>query len=124
MNDEYRELLKEALRREAQRKNYNEKSYNSPSFKELSEEEINSIHEKGLITPQEAVEEWESFDLCAPGNSGFNERCHEFNNCHDCLVDYANLKDEYTSMFDVFEEDIGFHAIDDETKKELVRVKK
>ena len=124
MNDEYKNLLKEAFKEEAQRKSYDAKTYVSPKLKELSEEEIILIHENGFITPQEMVDEWESFDLCAPGDSGFNERCHEFKNCHDCLVDYANKYDKYVSIFELSKEDDGFHAIDDEFKKELLRVKK
>ena len=42
-------------------------------------------------------------DLCAPGDYAGNAawRCKKFrHNCHDCLVDYANKRDEYTSFKD------------------------
>lgn len=69
-----------------------------PQFKHLSEEQIQDIHSRGKLTPEEAVKEWESFDLCTPGDSmsRAKNRCKKFeHNCHDCLVDYANGKDEY-----------------------------
>lgn len=77
-------------------------NYVKPEFKPLTEEEIYDIHNKGKITPEEMVKEWEGFDLCAPGDAigSASWRCRKFNNCHDCLVDYANLHDEYFSFFD------------------------
>lgn len=71
---------------------------NPPKLKPLSEEQIREIHSHGMITPEEQVREWESFDLCAPGDAigSAANRCKKFkNNCHECLIDYASGKDEY-----------------------------
>ena len=75
-----------------------DENYIKPEFKKLTKEEVNDIHKRGKITPEEMVSEWEDFCLCAPGNSWFNERCNKFRTCHDCLVAYAN-EDEYYSIF-------------------------
>ncbi len=79
-----------------------EEAYIKPEFKPLTEEQIKVIHSKGKITPAEKVEEWESMDLCAPGDAigSVAFRCRKFGCCHDCLVDYASNTDEYTSLFD------------------------
>lgn len=64
----------------------------------LSEEQIREIHSRGMITPAEKVKEWESFDLCAPGDAigSTANRCKKFkHHCHECLIDYASEKDEY-----------------------------
>lgn len=82
---------------------YEKPKYIKPKLKELSEEEIEEIHSKGLITPAEKVKEWEDLDLCAPGDfvGSAAWRCKKFHhNCHDCLVDYANGNDEYISFYD------------------------
>lgn len=71
---------------------------NPPKLKPLSEEQIREIHSRGMITPEEKVREWESFDLCAPGDAigSAANRCKKFGyNCHECLIDYASGKDEY-----------------------------
>ena len=55
-------------------------------------------YSRGMITPAEKVREWESFDLCAPGDAigSAANRCKKFGyNCHECLIDYASGKDEY-----------------------------
>lgn len=80
-------------------------NYVKPVFKELTAEQIADIHSRGKITPAEMVEEWEGFDLCAPGDAigSAGWRCRKFKCCHDCLVDYANERDEYTSIFDIME---------------------
>ena len=80
-----------------------ESGYVKPQFKELKQEQIKDIHARGKITPQEKVKEWEGMDLCAPGDAIGSAawRCRKFKNCHDCLVDYANERDEYTSFFDI-----------------------
>lgn len=72
-------------------------------FKVLTQEQIDDIHSRGKITPEEKVKEWEGMDLCAPGDAIGSAawRCKKFKNCHDCLVDYANQHDEYTSFFDI-----------------------
>lgn len=74
-----------------------------PTFKHLTQEQIDDIHARGKITPVEKVKEWEGMDLCAPGDAIGSTawRCRKFHhNCHDCLVDYANGHDEYTSFRD------------------------
>ena len=94
--DNVRPNLKEELK-------YEKPNYIKPKLKELSEEEIEEIHSKGLITPAEKVKEWEDLDLCAPGDAigSAGWRCKKFHhNCHDCLVDYANGNDEYVSFYD------------------------
>ena len=80
-----------------------ESGYVKPQFKELTQEQIKDIHARGKITPQEKVKEWEGMDLCAPGDAIGSAawRCRKFKNCHDCLVDYANEYDEYTSFKDI-----------------------
>ena len=74
----------------------------TPQFKVLTQEQIDAIHSRGKITPEEKVKEWEGLGLCAPGDAIGSAawRCRKFKNCHDCLVDYANEYDEYTSTFD------------------------
>ena len=81
-------------------------NYEKPKFKELTQEQIKDIHARGKITPQEKVKEWEGMDLCAPGDAIGSAawRCRKFKNCHDCLVDYANQNEEYTSLFDILKE--------------------
>lgn len=79
-----------------------ESNYEEPRLKELTEEQITDIHARGKITPAEKLKEWEGAGLCAPGDAIGSAawRCHKFKNCHDCLVDYANAQDEYTSFYD------------------------
>ena len=74
----------------------------TPQFKVLTQEQIDAIHSRGKITPEEKVKEWEGLGLCAPGDAIGSAawRCRKFKNCHDCLVDYANQHKEYTSFFD------------------------
>ena len=101
---ELKEMILESLRRELNRKNYKEEDYVKPELKPLTQQQIDDIHKRGKITPEEQVKEYETMGLCAPGNSGFNERCHNFANCHDCLVDYVKDQDEYTSIFELLKE--------------------
>lgn len=70
-------------------------------FKELTEKQTNNIHKRGYVTSQEIFSEWEALGLCAPCNSKGpkNKKCDEYNNCHDCLVHFANQKDEWISMY-------------------------
>ena len=78
--------------------------YNQPEFKQLSQDEIYHIHSKGKLTAQEWVKQWESLGVCAPGDHSGSAawRCEQFNNCHDCLVDYVNNceTDEFDSIYD------------------------
>lgn len=81
-----------------------ESGYVRPIFKHLTQEQIDDIHARGKITPTEKVKEWEGMDLCAPGDAIGSAvwRCRKFHHdCHDCLVDYANEYDEYTSIFEI-----------------------
>lgn len=80
-----------------------ESGYVRPTFKHLTQEQIDDIHARGKITPAEIVKEWEGMDLCAPGDAIGSAawRCEKFHNCHDCLVDYANEYDVYTSFADI-----------------------
>lgn len=68
--------------------------------KKLTQSQVDDIHKRGKITPTEKVEEWEKFDLCAPGNAivSAKNRCHTFSNCYECLLEYANEKEEYDSI--------------------------
>lgn len=54
--------------------------------------EIREIHAKGNITPWEKVVEWEQHEICAPASY---DRCARFNNCHECLVNYASENYDY-----------------------------
>lgn len=68
---------------------------------DLTQKQIDEIHSRGKITPLEKVEEWQSLDLCAPGDAigSAKDRCHYFKfNCHECLIDYASQKTEYDKM--------------------------
>lgn len=88
--------------KQKEEQNTEEDNYTKPQFKELTEEQIADIHSRGKITPEEVVEEWENMGLCAPGDAIGSAawRCKKFKyHCHDCLVDYANENDEYTSFF-------------------------
>lgn len=76
-----------------------------PQFTPLTSEEIEAIHERGKITQEEKVEEWEKFDICAPGDGigSASDRCRKFGyRCHDCLVDYSLANIEYDSFCDDF----------------------
>lgn len=92
--------------KEEKEKKLIESGYIRPHFKELTQEQIDDIHARGKITPAEKVKEWEGMDLCAPGDAIGSAawRCKKFDNCHDCLVDYASDHDEYTSFFDILKE--------------------
>lgn len=94
-------------------------NYIKPQLKNLTEEEIQEIHARGKITPAEKIREWESLDLCAPGDSIGSAawRCDKFKCCHDCLVDYANNHEEYTSFADILKEARFSINIDKEEKQ-------
>lgn len=70
-------------------------------IKNLSQDEINSIHQKGKLTQLEKVKEWESYDLCAPGDAigSAAERCAYFGyNCHECLLEFASHEVEHNPI--------------------------
>ena len=78
-----------------------EDAYEVHKTKPLTEEQIEDIHARGKITPAEKVKELEGLGMCIGDYAGSAPwRCHKFGNCHDCLVDYVNTKDEHTSFFD------------------------
>ena len=67
----------------------------------ITKEQIDAIHAKGKLTPLEAVKEYESFDLCAPGDhvglAGY--RCEFFGvDCHECLLEYASHRLEHDKI--------------------------
>lgn len=97
-------LVEEMIEKQQKQQYINEdnENYEVPYLKELTEEQIDDIHSRGKITPAEKLKEWEDLDLCAPGDAigGAARRCHKFRNCHDCLIDCANTKDEYKSFYD------------------------
>lgn len=63
----------------------------------FNEEKIDEIHAKGKITPMEKVTEYESLDLCAPGDAmgSARNRCEFFSDCHECLLEYVSHSQEY-----------------------------
>jgi hypothetical protein len=67
-------------------------------YNSITEEQIKEIHAKGKLTPLEAVQMWESFDLCIEGSKSIfsKSRCQYFNeNCHECLLEQASHKLEH-----------------------------
>lgn len=54
-------------------KEYNQKEVvvHTLAIKKLTKEQIDEIHSRGKITPEEMVKEWESLDLCAPGDGAW-----------------------------------------------------
>lgn len=83
-----------------------ESDYVKPQLKPLTAEQIAEIHARGKITPAEQLAEWESMDLCVPGDAIGSAawRCRKFRNCHDCLIDFANEHDEYTPIVQIMQE--------------------
>lgn len=72
-------------------------------YAQYDSKKIEDIHNRGKLTPEDKVKEWEGFDLCAPGsNSGeVQYRCQYFHaNCHDCLLEYASHQEEYRKVSD------------------------
>ena len=95
--------------------------YEKPFLIPLTQEEIDDIHSRGKITPAEMLKEWEDMDLCAPGDAigSASWRCKKYHhNCHDCLIDYANQKREYTSFFDIMQVSVPYKIdLDKDTPK-------
>ena len=70
-------------------------------YNSITQEQIDEIHSKGKLTPLEAVQLWESYDLCVEGNKGIlsKNRCEYFNlNCHDCLMESASHELEHDNI--------------------------
>ena len=59
----------------------------------FNQEKIDEIHAKGKITPKEKDQEYESWDLCVPGDAigSASNRCRYFSNCHECLLEYDKI---------------------------------
>ena len=87
-------------------------------YNSITQEQIDEIHSKGKITPLEAVELWESFDLCIEGSKSVfsKSRCNYFGyNCHDCLMESASHKLEHEQIkLEIV------NSIEDEVKKNKV----
>lgn len=67
-------------------------------YEALTPEIIEEIHSKGKLTPLEAVQLWESNNLCIEGSKTIHSkcRCDYFNyNCHECLMETASHKLEH-----------------------------
>lgn len=67
-------------------------------YNSITQEQIDEIHAKGKLTPLEAVQMWESFDLCIEGSKSIfsKSRCQYFEqNCHECLMESASHKLEH-----------------------------
>lgn len=99
MNDIERMIL--ALSTPDEQEKQEDKVYPKPVLKVLSEEQIEAIHEKGMITPAEMLEEYNEMEYC-PFTNGCS-RCSEFENCNDCLIDHVNTKDEWLSFISLAE---------------------
>ena len=70
-------------------------------YNSITQEQIDEIHSKGKLTPLEAVQLWESYDLCIEGNKTLfsKNRCTYFNqNCHECLMETASHKLEHDNI--------------------------
>ena len=70
-------------------------------YSSITQEQIDEVHSKGKLTPLEAVQMWESFDLCVEGSKSIlsKNRCQYFEkNCHECLMESASHKLEYDPM--------------------------
>lgn len=70
----------------------------SEFYNSITQEQIDEIHEKGKLTPLEAVQMWESFNFCIEGSKSIfsKSRCQYFEqNCHECLMESASHKLEH-----------------------------
>lgn len=70
-------------------------------YSSITKEQIDKIHAKGKLTPLEAVQSWESHNLCIEGNKAIfsKDRCKYFNqNCHECLMEIASHKLEHDNV--------------------------
>ena len=91
-------------------------------YNSITQEQIDAIHSKGKLTPLEAVQLWESLDLCIEGNKMVfsKNRCKYFNyNCHECLMETASHQLEH--------EPVNFelvNSINNKTKQEYVKTLK
>ncbi len=70
-------------------------------YNSITREQINKIHSKGKLTPLEAVQLWESLDLCIEGSKLVfsKSRCKYFKyNCHECLMETASHQLEHDKI--------------------------
>ena len=67
---------------------------NHPQFELLTQEQIDTIHSRGHITPYEKYKEWESMGYC-PASGGSGVWCDKYGNCRDCTVAYAEYGKEW-----------------------------
>lgn len=92
-------------------------------YSSITQEQIDEVHSKGKLTPLEAVQMWESFDLCVEGSKSIlsKSRCQYFEqNCHECLMESASHKLEY----DPIELSLSNSIIDEQASiKKLTRDK-
>ncbi len=106
-NEDFLKLDEESNNCDNYTKEYNQKEVviHTPAIKKLTNEKIDEIHSRGKITPEEMVKEWESLDLCAPGDGmgGGSSRCRKFVDCHYCLIDYANTQDEWIPVTSILQ---------------------
>lgn len=67
-------------------------------YTSITQSQIDAIHAKGKLTPLEAVQLWESYDLCIEESKPIHSksRCDYFGqNCHECLMESASHKLEH-----------------------------
>lgn len=79
-------------------------------YSSITQEQINKIHSKGKLTPLEAVQLWESFDLCIEGSKTVfsKDRCKYFSyNCHECLMETASHQLEHEEINFVLDNSIN-----------------
>ena len=76
---------------ESKRTFFENLDYEHPYHIFLSSDEEKRIHDQGLLTPEEAVEYWESTsgEVCIPSDK---KRCTRFKDCHDCLVNFSESR--------------------------------
>lgn len=98
--------------------NEQERIYPKPELKFLTQEQIDDIHQRGMLTPEEMLEEFKEMQYC-PFTNGCS-RCSEFENCNDCLIDYVNTQDEWMS-FVSFAESLFKPVEKEDTPKMLIR---
>lgn len=102
---------------------FNNFENNHPHFEILSQEKTDEIHKKGMLTPEEAYNDWIS-SICAPGDGGGSAawRCEKYGNCRDCLVAYAMECEEWSPLefkyTNVLDRDIDY---DCDTNSEVKR---
>lgn len=113
MND-----IERLLRDSTVEKTQEEKVYPKPTLKVLSEEQIDEIHQRGMVTPAEMLAEYNEMNYC-PFTNGCS-RCDEFENCNDCLIDHVNTQDEWMS-FAAFVDSLCTQKVEEDNPKMLVR---